>query len=316
MENIQSNLPEIITNQVIDDFKCIRGIGPRFESQLHKAGILTYTQLSILSSDELAGLFKDFNGISAERIAQQNWTGQARKLAAEKTPSEANIEPAPLEGRLHYAVFTVELLLDEENNVRRTRVMHVQNQSEVTWAGWEEPKLVNFFIESAQLKIPQPRKSVKPDMPHDEAAEPVPAETREPKPTPQIPAIRGKLHLDEMALMATGTGLSQRLIQSDQPFDVKLLLNLANVTISHDVPLNYAATIYAKRIGSGSNQVVGRAEGMFLPEDFISLAVEGIRLPHGTYRIEAFVKLTPTREMAAPSSGLMAMAEGGLLQIY
>jgi hypothetical protein len=44
-----------------------------------------------------------------------------------------------------YATFVVELLQDEELNVRRTRVIHVQSQVEERWAGWDEARLVNFI---------------------------------------------------------------------------------------------------------------------------------------------------------------------------
>jgi hypothetical protein len=44
--------------------------------------------------------------------------------------------------RQPYATFVVELLLDEQGNVRRTRVVHVQTGIERTWAGWDEERLI------------------------------------------------------------------------------------------------------------------------------------------------------------------------------
>ena len=50
----------------------------------------------------------------------------------------------------------VELLLDEQNEVRRTRVVHIQEQNgtgrgENTWAGWEGGNLLGYFVEHAAL---------------------------------------------------------------------------------------------------------------------------------------------------------------------
>jgi hypothetical protein len=45
-----------------------------------------------------------------------------------------------------YATFVVELLLAEDGRIRRTRVTHVQTQTEQTWPGWDETQLLDFII--------------------------------------------------------------------------------------------------------------------------------------------------------------------------
>ncbi len=299
-----------------DDFKQIHGIGPAIEKRLHQAGILTFSQLSAMAPDELATLFTDMTGFSVERIVQKNWIGQARQLAAEQESVQTVNKPKTLEGHQHYAVFTVELLLDEENTVRRTRAMHVQSQAEEVWAGWEEPRLVNFFTESAGLKIPQANEAVRAKQPPAEIVEKAPGIHGEPQAVTPTPAISGELRLGKLVLGAAGIEEPLRLIYSDQTFRVKFMLDLTDVQVSRDVPLDYSAKVYAKRLGEVSRQPVGQAEGRLLTADRIDLDVKGIHLPRGTYRMEVFVKLSSPGEMAKPGYGLMAMAEGGLLQIY
>ncbi len=299
-----------------DDFKQIHGIGPAIEKRLHQVGILTFSQLSAMSPEELATLFTDMTGFSVERIIQKNWIGQARRIVAEQESVETADKTEALEGRQHYAVFTVELLLDEENIVRRTRAMHVQSQAEEVWASWEEPRLVNFFVESAGLKIPQPQEAVGAKLPPAEMVEVGPGTRGEPQAVTPTPAISGELRLGELVLRAAGAEERQRPIYSDQTFRVKFMLDLADVKVSRDVPLDYSAKVYAKRLGEVSRLLVGQAEGRLLTADRIDLDVEGVQLPRGTYRMEAFVKLSLPGEMAKPGSGLMAMTEGGLLQIY
>jgi hypothetical protein len=51
-------------------------------------------------------------GLSAARIASQDWVGQARQLAGSTGP------PLPSEPDQHYASFHIELLLDVDNSVR------------------------------------------------------------------------------------------------------------------------------------------------------------------------------------------------------
>src|SRR6266581_2820151 len=141
----------------IDDLKLINGIGPAVEKRLNGVGIFTFVQLAALSPADIAAAVADLAGLSAERIVKQDWIGQSRKLAAEPISSQAQkeveapedteqtatftapVEPtSPIEyahaatptaepqndtdtiaskGRFHPATFTVELLLDENNNV-------------------------------------------------------------------------------------------------------------------------------------------------------------------------------------------------------
>jgi hypothetical protein len=40
----------------------------------------------------------------------------------------------------------VELLLTEDRRIRRTRVVHVQTQTEERWPSWDGTRLLNFII--------------------------------------------------------------------------------------------------------------------------------------------------------------------------
>ena len=135
-----------------DDFKLIKGIGRAMERRLHQAGIRTYTQLAGSTPAELASIFAGMIGMSVERIVQENWIGQARSLSPEPASAERQSEASPPGNGQHYATFTVELLLDDRNAVRRTRVAHVQGTSKDTWAGWQEERLIRFVAAHAGLQ--------------------------------------------------------------------------------------------------------------------------------------------------------------------
>ncbi len=80
----------------IDNLKLINGIGPAVEKRLNGVGIFTFAQLAALSPADITAAVSDLAGLSAERIIKQDWIGQAHKLAAESTSSEAQkyVEPA------------------------------------------------------------------------------------------------------------------------------------------------------------------------------------------------------------------------------
>ena len=146
-----------------DDLQRIQGIGPATERRLHQAGLRTFAQLAQASPDKLAKLVP---GWSAERIAHAGWVKQARRLAGRLSPE-----------RLHYATFTVELLLDAANTARRTRVTHVQSGEEEMWAAWDTARLIRFMGQRAKLpaRVLQPAAPAE-AKPARKAAAPSPAE--------------------------------------------------------------------------------------------------------------------------------------------
>lgn len=135
MARKRSRASGVMATPVTDDFKLIKGIGPSFERQLHKAGIHTYEQLASLTSAKLAGIIV---GLSTGQIEKQKWISQANKLESKQAvvhprrskPSKNITAPR---SRQHYATFTIELLLDEINAVRRSRVAYIQSGEEEAW---------------------------------------------------------------------------------------------------------------------------------------------------------------------------------------
>lgn len=283
-----------------DDFKLIIGIGPAIERLLHDGGIRTFAQLAALSSLEIAVLVDSVKGMSAERIENENWIGQARELAP--ASSEFHHTATSTGNRQHYATFTIELLLDEDNVVRRTHVVHIQDGDEDTWAGWKEARIVGFVRQHAALRLP--------------AAEPSPpaAATAEPAPPRKTPTkLGGVLSLRALEAAPPDAASSARCILChDQPFNVRITLDLTEVVVSDNGPFDYTAAVYAKNLGGGPRQTVGEAHGTIAPKDQPTITMEGKPLPRGIYRLEAVSTLTlPLSEL-----GLTARLKGNLLQIY
>ncbi|MFN8474942.1 MAG: hypothetical protein U0822_22330 [Anaerolineae bacterium] len=149
-----------------DDFRIIRGIGPSIDSWLHERGVLTYAQLAAMTPADIATLLGSQPLISEERIAKQEWPEQAQRLASKA--SEGSTEGSFVESRQRYATFVVELLLDDNDNVRRTRLVHSQSGEDVSWAGWDERHLIGAIAENAGTKTLAPEHdtgSLRPNLP-------------------------------------------------------------------------------------------------------------------------------------------------------
>lgn len=274
----------------VDDFKLINGIGPAIERCLHEAGVLTFAQLASMSPTEIVALLDNFTGLSSQRIAQQDWIGQARELApeAEEAGDEADQAIVEAKDQQHYATFTVELLLDEQNNARRTRIVHIQTGEEKTWAGWEENQLLRFFIQRARL----------PEQP-----------TTQPDRVARLTVESG---LHKLGVVPASAERAHNLVQEGQPFDIHLTLELSKVARPVDSSLGYAAVVHAKDLAGGSQQVVGESRGTWSPADPPIIKLTNLTLPAGLYRLEAFATLS----LVPAEPDLEIMLESSLLQVY
>lgn len=139
-----------------DDLKRLKGIGPATERRLYKAGIRSFAVLAKQSPERLAELVP---GLSAKQIAIRGWIHQAQRLSSRRSKKTAeHAFPAAL-SRQRYATFTLELLLDGSDRVRRTRVVHVQSGDENQWSAWDESRLISYIMHQADMKFLSPPKT-------------------------------------------------------------------------------------------------------------------------------------------------------------
>jgi hypothetical protein len=319
-----------------DDFKRIRGIGPGIERRLYSSHIRTYAQLASLTPEDLANNLHGIAGLSSKRIAQQDWIGQARLLAGEQNVKQADkwaetsFEPILSEQNagsfdkeiakeslvsekiipqrsMHYVTFTVELLLDENNNVRRTKVIHVQEGFENTWPGWEDKKLIDFIEEHAGLNLP-----VQPEIVS------LPSQNTESdyRSSLQPEAKMGtNVTIKEINLTTRESSYPTRILNSFQPFHIHLSLDLSKIDAPAGTTLNYSVDVFAKNLSMGTKLVVGSEQGKLLLAEDASIKIDGQPLRPGPYRLETAVKLTQHPGVVSWPQ-LMAFLDGGGFQVY
>src|SRR5690349_22583345 len=78
-----------------DDFTQISGIGKILDRRLHEAGVNSYADLAALNPEGIASLLAEPAAVRPGRIADEDWTGQAARLAAEtaETAETAGDQP-------------------------------------------------------------------------------------------------------------------------------------------------------------------------------------------------------------------------------
>ena len=317
MANNGSSHSKILEPSGIDDLKLIHGVGPGIEKRLHRAGILTFEQLAALSPEEIAPLVLDIIGITVDRIASQDWIGQARKLATSPAEASAPNEVVTSDDGQHYASFTMQLLLDGANEVRRTRLIHVQTGRTDTWPGWDGTRLLDFVIGQSELRIPAAAPSGHDDL---DLIEPPPdsGSSGEPIATSEPPArLAGELQVRELSVWPSGADRPRSLLRHDQPFSVRLALDLSNVVAPPNAPLDCAVTIHAKSLSGRGRQVVGQAHrAVIAPAEEMVLVVDGSGLGEDTYRLEAKATVDLAAPGAPASTGPACLYHGPIVAVY
>jgi len=298
------------TTPHVDDFNRIKGIGPAIAESLHNSGILTYTQLSTLTPNEILSLISDIPGLSVKRITQQDWIGQAKQLAGTISTNQLNLELADIKNGQHYAVFTIELLLNADNTVQRTIVKNVRSRDEDSWAGWQWSKVEDFIKRQSGLKLPAPvpvSKTVAPEI--------VPPAKKEPVAGKPQPKLSGAIGLQVIDVLVENKPHPQRVLTHDQPFTIRLTLDLAEVDWPGATPLYYTLTVYGKNLKNGTRQLVGTKKDRLHLSELATIEVNSPGIPVGDYRLEAIVNLSPQGQ-AKPGNTLMAMLESAPITSY
>lgn len=287
-----------ISLSVKDDFKLIDGIGPGIEKRLHAAGILSYDQLAAMTPDQVLEALGDMIGLTKKRIIDKDWIGQGRQRAATAT----RVDSSDRESRQHYATFTVELLLDGENRVRRTRSVYIQEDQEETWAGWDEYRLMAFFTQHGDFNLSQ--------------SETTSTEEAERLPMPAPTTLGGSVHLDKTNVISLQSGHPGRVLARNQPFEINLFVDLEELTLPTEANIGYAAQIFAKALGVGSQQKIGEIHGDFRTADVVEMTVKNQGLEEGTYRIGVNLALSQLSSEPTTQPEMEVLLDGGLLKVF
>jgi hypothetical protein len=312
-----------------DDFTRIRGISPKNANRLYEAGILTFAKLANMSPNEIIARIGALHGVTVESVTKRDWIGQARELSSKMVDAT---ESSAADSQLR-ADFAVKLQLNNDNTVSQTHVMHMQSGGEAIWDGLVGERLIDFFAQRANLSLAGPEAnavavieaaplSIESEGESEgvtkgmskKAAEVATKTTTIARPPAVAGELIGRARLRDLALAQAQAPHYTRAISSGKPFDVRLLLDLSEIKSPQDAPLDYAAAIYAKSLGSQGNYKVGEIRGTAKPVDEVALKYEGAILPQGVYRLQATVTLT----LPSTSNGALTSShylDCGLLQV-
>ena len=272
------NPPADLSRPAPDDLQKIIGIGAALAARLADAGVTTYRELASHTPQRLAALTR----VPSAKIVSQDWAGQARQLAG-----SALTEP---EGQQKYATFLVELLIDADNTVRRTKTRHFQTDTEDSWPGWDDQRLIAVIRHKAALDVgaaerPLPGPSSPPAPPPIHAKGPSPAEEGT-RGTFRVAGEPTPVRLTFQVGSSLTAGDADRATPGLTAGDVD---RVAPGLTAGDV--DYAVEVAARSLADGQCHSLAPAGGTAVAGRPVTLEFAGPPLPPGIHRLEATVTI-------------------------
>lgn len=311
---------------VVNDLKSIKGIGQGIETRLNKAGIFSFAQLATSSPGQISRILSDMIGMSVEKIQEQDWIGQANQLAAEVNSDEAIKIPVNMADQQRYETFSVKLLVDEVNQVRRTNIVHVQKGTEQNWAGWDEHRLIAFVIENASLNVTPSKTTLQMSVESIPATEAdvalSSAELLEATSRHKHSHHKGTLTIDEMDICEEGSLETSNIIGTDQDWSIRLAWTFSGFEHLFG---NWLVKIHLESIGPGPEYVFPSNDGIRLalidgeirsPNEYSydkELVFKAGEINAGIYWL--VVTIAWEKHLGKPGE-MMGFAEKSMLQFY
>ena len=135
------------------DLKAVRGIGPKVEASLKRAGIRNLEQLARTPVNELAAALSGLHGkFDTGRIVRERWLEQAAALATAAgwagLAGDTVAAAAPVRHN-----FTLEVrLFPADRLIVSSKIIHVQTRDEESWTGWDPQRLVAFIEDRSRVR--------------------------------------------------------------------------------------------------------------------------------------------------------------------
>jgi hypothetical protein len=264
-----------------DDLQKIAGIGIALAARLAGAGVATYRDLASHTPQRLAALTR----VPSAKIVSQDWIGQAERLASTEL-----IEP---EGQQKYATFHIELLIDPDNTVRRTRTRHYQTDTEDSWPGWDDQRLIGVIHQKAGLDpVPEPVTNSLADrsaqsVPDAPSASEASSASSSSAPDPPRPPAPPPIHAEGPSPAEEGMRGTFRI--AGEPTAVRMTFLVLPGLDAGDV--DYTAEMAARSLADGHRHPLATSCGTAVIDQPVTLELVGPPLPPGIYRLEAMISI-------------------------
>jgi hypothetical protein len=228
--------------------------------------------------------------------------------------------------------YMVEVFLDKNWHISRTRIHHIQSGEEITWDNWDEAGLLTFFYQRPELRLTKPAAAAKTAGPDQlkginaAGSKSKFAATVDPLPATSacMEAYAGVLKsgiaspvVRTMEIIPERSSIPRRSFGHNQAFIVRLDIDLTEMKFSRNGSLDYSVAMLARRLGAERSQEFVKDRGTInYSNHSLTLNLKWSPLPPGTYRISAAVTLISRDADAALQGEFSTSSPGSLYKIF
>lgn len=190
-----------------------------------------------------------------------------RKSRENQPPQAAGGEVAAskMETRLENEGFVVDLFLDKKRKVNLTQVLHVKSNDGEAWEGWNEKRLLEFFVGRAHLSLPTPPEEL--PLPKEEGVQ-LQVELTEPGPTApeRVETASAEIVTEELQAVERSTAG-----ETAAPAEAELVTSSPGVETETEPDTEAATPPFAMEAETIES---GLAPMSTLPDELVALAAE------------------------------------------
>jgi hypothetical protein len=295
------------SSKLATDLTAIDGIGPTLAKRLKAAGIATVGDLASQTAQRVADTLGPHSRVTAQRIRDEDWIGQARKLAragrqpgkGARTRRTAADQRAPRDRRApsrrqvpgrkssttaapdtqrHALAFHVAFVIGPDDRARRTEVHDDQTDTVEQWAGWDLDALTAYLNQRLGEQLTTAPKTI--------------ATNAEPE----------SKHVTFHTLGPIVEGTPRSFGREGDPLRVLLDFSVHDIDDVETTPrFDYVVTVQARKVGQTEGVQIGTQHGAGTLDRQVIIEWPCEGLPRGLHYFQADLHLHPHNQPGKPA---------------
>ena len=188
------------------------------------------------------------------------------------------------------------------------KIEHILTKDKKAFTGLDGTAIIEFM----SRHLPHVEEIVEKTEPH--LAQPIPSGKTVEECVDSVHVSRPQQRLSDLMIIPVGTDNPITTLSQNQTFEVHVNVDLTDVIMPDDEPIEKTLTIYAKRLG-GTPEVIGESHIIPTSTGKSTFKMIGKPLPVGAYRLEASLTFNRPPGMSAslPNSFFL---KGSMLNVY
>jgi hypothetical protein len=188
------------------------------------------------------------------------------------------------------------------------KIEHILSKDKKAFTGLDGTAIIEFM----SRHLPHVEEIVEKTEPH--LAQPIPSGKTVEEFIDSERISKPRQRLSDLRIIPVGADTPITALRKNQTFEVHVNVDLSDVIMPDDEPIEKTLTIYAKRLG-GTHEIIGESRSIPISSGKSTFKMIGKSLSVGAYRLEAFLTFNrPAGVSVSLPNGFFL--KGSMLNVY